>query len=131
MRKGLKSMRVTLGRMAALAATMALLSGCGAKDAEAQGAAEPSGEAVKAVGVCAVPGAQPGCLTVKAKGKLYDVSSTVDAAKGVAVTVKGNANGASSACGATLTDVSVEYLGIQCAVSPPGESLAAAPAPKP
>jgi hypothetical protein len=108
---------------------MMLLAGCGAKQAEAQAAAEPAGEAVRAVGVCAMPGTQPGCLTVKAKGKLYDVSSSVDASKGVAVTVKGQANGASSACGATLTDVSVEYLEIQCAVSPPGESLAAPPKP--
>ena len=111
-------MRV-FGSFAAVASAMVLV-GCGqgaTSSAQASGG-EPQGEKVVAVGCPKTP--QPGCVTVTAGGKTYDVSSAgIDLARGVAVSVTGRAAGEVTACGPKLTDVQVEYQGLQCAAPAP------------
>lgn len=89
------------------------LAGCGdGKVSGAKAAETAAAEPVTAVGCPKAP--QPGCLTLVADGKTYDVTAAgVDAARGVAVSVTGTP-GPAGACGPTLTQARVEYTGLQC-----------------
>lgn len=112
-------MRFTLGSTAAVVASIVACSGCSQPGpSQAEAAAEPQAVTVKAAG-CPTPGPQAGCLTIKSRGVVYDISgSAVDAARGVAVSVTGVEAGATTACGVKLADVAVEYLTLQCAPAP-------------
>ena len=110
-------MRVTLGSIAALAFAAIACAGCSQEGSAAQVAAAPTGTPVTAVGCPAQP--SPACLTIKAKGKVYDITGAVDASRGVAVSVSGTAGGESTACGLKLDGVTVEYNGIRCAAPAP------------
>lgn len=111
-------MRVTLGSIAALAFAAVACAGCGEGAANtAQAASAPQGEQVTAVG-CPTQ-ATPACLTIQAKGKVYDISGAVDASKGVGVSLTGMSAGEATACGVKLTDIKVEYLGLQCGAPAP------------
>lgn len=92
------------------------LAGCGGKTtstAEAAGG-EAQGQVVVATGCPVQP--KPGCTTISAQGKMYDISSAgVDLSKGVGVQLSGRAAGEVTACGPKLTDVKVDYLTLQCA----------------
>lgn len=106
-------MRIFLGG-AALIALAASLAGCGDGGVSGAKAAEaaPVAESVTAVGCPKAP--KPGCLTLAADGKTYDVTAAgIDMSKGVAVSVTGTP-GAAGACGPVLTEVQVEYTGLQC-----------------
>lgn len=125
-------MRVTLGFVVAAGLSAVLLSACGNQAAVAEATpAAPQGELVRAVGVCPTPGAQAGCLTVTAKGQVYDVTGAVDVSRGVAVSLKGRDNGEAGACGKKLAELAVEYTGIQCATAPDPETLGQAAPAKP
>jgi hypothetical protein len=92
------------------------LAGCGegaTSTAQASGG-EAQGEKVVAIGCPKAP--QPDCVTVTSGGKVYDVTGAgIDISRGVAVSVTGRAAGEVTACGPKLTDVQVEYQGLQCA----------------
>lgn len=111
-------MRV-LGSFAAMASAMALV-GCGegaTSTAQASGG-EAQGEKVVAIGCPKAP--QANCVTIVAKGKAYDVTHAgIDLGRGVAVAVTGRSAGEVTPCGPKLTDVKVEYQGIQCAAPAP------------
>ncbi|WP_374473223.1 hypothetical protein [Phenylobacterium sp.] len=111
-------MRV-LGSLAAVASAMAL-AGCGqgaTSTAQASGG-ESQGEKVVAIGCPKTP--KPDCVTVTAGGKAYDVTGAgIDLTRGVAVAVTGRAAGEVTACGPKLTNVEVEYQGLQCAAPAP------------
>ncbi|WP_334164309.1 hypothetical protein [Phenylobacterium sp.] len=102
-----------------MASAMALI-GCGdgaTSSAQASGG-EAQGEKVVAIGCAKAP--QPDCVTISAKGQAYDVTHAgVDLSRGVAVAVTGRSAGEVTACGTKLTDVKVEYQGIQCAAPAP------------
>lgn len=112
-------MRVILGSVVAVSLAVAL-AGCGkgaTSSAQASGG-ETQGERVVAIGCPKTP--QPGCTTISAKGKAYDITDAgVDMSKGVAVSVTGKAGGEVGACGPKLTDVKVEYQSLQCAAAAP------------
>jgi hypothetical protein len=111
-------MRVFIGGVAAVGLTMAL-AGCGkpASTAEAAGG-EAQGQVVVATGCPVQP--KPGCTTIAAQGKMYDISSaSVDLSKGVGIQLSGRAAGEVTACGPKLTDVKVDYLELQCGVPAP------------
>ncbi|RAK55049.1 hypothetical protein [Phenylobacterium soli] len=106
-------MRILMG-----AAAVALLglacAGCGNSGVSGAQAAEsaPAAEQVTAVGCPKAP--KPGCVTLTADGKTWDVTAAgVDLAKGVAVNVSGTA-GPAGACGPTLVNAQVDYTGLQC-----------------
>jgi uncharacterized lipoprotein len=106
-------MRVTLGRVAAVALAIAACAGCSQGSSKANAANEAQAQAVTAVGCPMTP--TPGCVTIAANGKAYDVSDAgIDLARGVGVSLKGQDGGQVTACGPKLTDVQVEYLGLQC-----------------
>jgi hypothetical protein len=107
-------MRVTLGSVAAVALAMAACAGCsqGVSTAEASGG-EAQGLVVTAVGCPMTP--TPGCTTIAANGKTYDISNAgVDLSRGVGISLTGRAAGEVTACGAKLTEVKTDYLGLQC-----------------
>lgn len=112
-------MRVTLGTAASIALAVVALAGCGdTGPSQAQASGQERGETVTAVG-CPEVGAQPSCLVMKKGDKVYDVTDAgIDMAKGVGVSVMGSAAGEVTACGTKLTDVKVDYMGIQCALPP-------------
>ena len=112
-------MRVTLGSVAAAALAIAACAGCsqGTSTAQASGG-EAQGQAVTAVGCPMTP--TPGCVTIAANGKTYDVSDAgIDLSRGVGVSLKGQAAGEVTACGPKLTEVKVDYLGLQCGAPAP------------
>ncbi|HEY8616190.1 hypothetical protein [Phenylobacterium sp.] len=102
-----------------MASAMALV-GCGegaTSSAQASGG-EAQGQKVVAIGCPKAP--QPDCVTVTSGGKAYDVTGAgIDLSRGVAVAVTGMAAGEVTACGPKLTDVKVEYQGLQCAAPAP------------
>jgi hypothetical protein len=110
-------MRVTLGSIAALALVAVVSAGCSQQASTAQAAAAPQGEPVTAVGC--PDQATPACLTIKAKGKIYDITGAVDTSRGVAVSVSGTAAGETTACGLKLDGIQVEYNGIMCGAPTP------------
>jgi hypothetical protein len=112
-------MRVTLGRAAILAMAIAGCVSCskGASTAQAAGG-EAQGETITAVGCPISP--KPGCMTIAAEGKAYDITSAgVDLSRGVGVSLTGQAAGEVTACGSKLTDVKVDYLTLQCGQAKP------------
>ena len=115
-------MRRVLGSGAAVAVLAVALGGCGGTGTQQAAAqAKPEGELITAVG-CATTGQAPGCVTIKAKGKVYDISNAspaVDLSRGVTVSLKGVADGTSTACGAKLSDIRYDYLSFQCAKPAP------------
>jgi hypothetical protein len=116
-------MRITFGSVAAIAFSVAVCANCSKSggEAQAEASAAPATEVVTAIG-CPTPGPQPGCMTIKSKGKVYDIatiSPPVDLSKGVGIDVRGRAGTESTACGLKFTEAKVEYLGIQCAAPPP------------
>jgi hypothetical protein len=115
-------MRVTLGSVSAVVVAIAMCGACsGNGGGQAQASAEPQGEQITAVG-CPVAGATPGCLTIMANGKAYDLAAAnpaVDVSRNVGISVMGRAAGEVSACGIKLTNVKVDYLGISCGAPPP------------
>jgi hypothetical protein len=113
------SMRVSLGTAASIALAVVALAGCGeAGPSQAQASSQEQGETITAVG-CPEVGAQPSCLVMKKGGKVYDVTEAgIDMSRGVGVSVMGTAAGEVTACGTKLTDVKVDYMGIQCAAPP-------------
>lgn len=125
-------MRRVLGSGVAVAVAAIALGSCGdAGTRQTATAAEPEGELVTAVG-CASAGQAPGCVTIKANGKVYDISSAspaVDPSKGVTVSLRGRADGSSTACGAKLADIRYDYLSFQCAAPAAAASTEAKDAP--
>jgi len=115
-------MRVTLGSAAAVALTVLALAGCGkAGPSQAEAASQPQTVTVHAVG-CPTPGPQAGCLTMKSKGTIYDVTSAnpaIDMSRGVGISLTGQSAGETTACGAKLSAVTVEYLNLQCGTPAP------------
>ena len=111
-------MRVTFASVSAIGLALVLCGACsGQGSGEAQASAAPQGEPVTAVG-CPVAGPTPGCVTVKSGGKAYDLAAAnpaVDLSKKVGISVTGRAAGEVTACGVKMTDVKVEYLGLECA----------------
>lgn len=122
-------MRITLNGVAAICLSVAVCVACSKKVEKAETApAKPAGVQVTAVG-CPEVGPAPNCLSIKANGKSYDLAGAnppVDVTKGVGVSIRAMAGEASTPCGIILTDVKVEYLGLQC--GPPPAPPAAAPA---
>lgn len=119
-------MRVRLGAAAVAAFAILACSGCsdqaGLSRAEASG--ESQGEMISAVG-CPVAGAEPGCVTITAKGKIYDISGAdpaIDLSSGRGVSLSGRAAGEVTACGAKLTEIQVDYLSLQCSSPEPPPS---------
>lgn len=113
-------MRVTLGSAAAVALSVLALAGCGkAGPSQAEAASQPQTVTIHAVG-CPTPGPQAGCLTMKSKGTVYDVSSAaIDTSRGVGVSLTGQSSGETTACGAKLSAVTVEYLTLNCGTPAP------------
>jgi hypothetical protein len=106
-------MRIFLGGAAAVVLGLAC-AGCGQAVSKASAAdtAQASADPVTAIGCPKTP--KPGCVTVTADGKTWDVTAAkVDMTRGVAVSVTGTP-GAAGACGATLGSAQVEYTGLQC-----------------
>jgi hypothetical protein len=100
------------------------LAGCGDKagvsQAEASGG-DSQGEMITAVG-CPVAGSQPGCVTITVKGKVYDISGAspaVDLSSGKGISLTGRAAGEVTSCGAKLSDIKMDYLGLQCSAPTP------------
>jgi len=119
-------MRITSGSVAAIAFSIAVCVSCSKKQEEAKAPPKPVGETVTAIG-CPAAGPAPNCLTIKSKGKVYDLASIsppVDMSKGVGISFRGHAGTETTACGIKLIDGKFDYLGIQCAAPAP-----AAPAP--
>lgn len=113
-------MRVTLGTAATIALAVVALAGCGdTGTSQAQASSQQQGQTITAVG-CPETGAQPTCLVMRKGDKVYDVTEAgIDMSRGVGVSVMGTAAGEVTACGTKLTDVKVDYMGIQCAAPPP------------
>jgi hypothetical protein len=108
-------MRVIIGRAAIVALAMAGCVSCSDKATSTAQAAggEAQGEFITAVGCPIAP--KPGCVTIAADGKTYDISSAgVDMSKGVGVSLTGRAAGEATACGSKLSEVKVDYLSLQC-----------------
>ena len=114
-------MRVTFGSMAAIALATVVTGACsGQGSGQAEASAAPQGERVTAVG-CPVAGPTQGCVTIKSGGKSYDLAAAnpaVDLSRKVGISVTGHAAGEVGACGIKLSDVEVEYLGLECAGTP-------------
>jgi hypothetical protein len=115
-------MRVTFGSASAIALAVVLCGACsGQGGGQAQASAAPQGESITAVG-CPVAGPTTGCVTIKSGGKVYDLataSPAVDLSRKVGISVTGRAAGEVTACGVKMSDVEVEYLGLECAGPPP------------
>lgn len=115
-------MRVTFGSASAVALAIALCGACsGQGGGQAQASAAPQGESITAVG-CPVVGPTAGCVTIKSGGKIYDLASAspaVDLSRKVGISVTGHAAGEVTSCGLKMTDVKVDYLGLECAGAPP------------
>jgi hypothetical protein len=91
---------------------LAACSGGGVSSARAADARAPAEAMVTAVGCPKAP--QPGCVTVTADGKVWDVTAAgVDLSRGVAVSVTGTPS-AASACGRVLAQPELDYTGLQC-----------------
>jgi len=115
-------MRVTVGSVSAIAMAIAMCGACsGQGGGQAQASAAPQGEKVTAVG-CPVVGPTPGCVTIKSGGKAYDLAAAtppVDLTRKVGLSVTGHAAGEVTACGLKMSEVKVEYLGLECSGAPP------------
>ena len=115
-------MRVTLGTAAAVALAMVACASCSnSQSSQVAAAAEPETELVTAVG-CPMAGPQPGCVTIRSRGKVYDLAMAapaVDMSKGVGVSLTGHTAGDATACGQKLTDIKLEYLSLQCGPATP------------
>jgi hypothetical protein len=109
-------MRVNLGSIAAAALAIVACAGCGQATSTAQASGgEAQGLVITAVGCPMTP--TPGCTTIAANGKTFDVSHAgIDLSRGVGISLTGRAAGEVTACGPKLTDVKVDYLGLQCGV---------------
>lgn len=113
-------MRVLGSAFVVALAAVACVGCSGQGGGQAQASAAPQGELVKAVG-CPVAGPTPGCLTIMANGKAYDLGSAnpaVDVSRNVGLSVSGHAAGEVTSCGIKLQDVEVEYLGLSCGAPP-------------
>lgn len=114
-------MRVRLEVAAAAAFAILACAGCGdGAGNQAQAAAQPAGEMITAVG-CPVAGPQPGCVTITSRGKVYDLAGAnpaVDMSQGKGISLTGRA-GEATACGVMLSDIRMDYLGLQCAQAAP------------
>src|SRR5688572_28348628 len=99
LRKGPTSMRVISGSVAAAALAVVMCAGCsqGASTAQASGG-EAQGQVITAVGCPMTP--TPGCTSITANGKTYDVSDAgLDLSRGVGISLTGRAAGEVTACG--------------------------------
>lgn len=114
-------MRVPFASISAIGLALVLCGACsGQGSGQAEASAAPQGERVTAVG-CPVAGPTPGCITIKSGGKSYDLAAAnpaVDLSKKVGISVTGHAAGEVGSCGIKLSDVEVEYLGLECAGAP-------------
>lgn len=119
-------MRMLLGSVLITAAGL-LLAGCGDGGVSKASASNVADTVVKVTAVgCPVPGDQPGCLTINARGVDYDISAAgVDISRGVGISLTGAASGKTNACGAQLSNVKFDYLSLACAAP---ETSTAAPA---